>query len=1066
VKYRLGIDIGVNSLGRCILRLDGDGRPSGIADLGVRLFQDGRDPQKGTSLAVDRRVARSMRRRRDRYLLRRADLMDALVRHGLMPTDEGERKRLESLDPYALRARGLDERLTPHELGRAVFHLGQRRGFKSNRKVDKADDKDAGKIKSAISRLRERMSAEGARTIGEYLHRRHELREPVRTRLQGEGAQAEYAFYPQRELIEDEFDRLWTKQTEFHPALTPAARDEIRSILFRQRPLRPVDPGRCTLDPSEQRAPAALPIAQDFRIWQELANLRTVEAGFKELGLTREQREKVYGELERKPKVTFDRMRRLLKLESSIRFNLESEKRDHLKGHETNVALAKLGRFGAAWWGLDQARRVAVVETLLAEPDPTRLIVTARSDWGLDEASAISVSDARLPEGYVRLGRSALSKVVPILRDQGLGYADAVLEAGYHHSDFRPGEQLDELPYYGKALERHVAFGTGDPADPEERRHGRIANPTVHIGLNQLRRLVNEAIDTYGPPAEIVVELARDLKRSLKEKQRIQKEQAANQGKNDQRRTKLAELGIPDGGENRLRLRLWEELAPEPHDRKCVYTGRPISISMLFNGEIDIDHVLPFRLTFDDSPANKIVCCVEANRRKARRTPFEAFGHTPEWQAILARAESLPKHKRWRFAADALERLKLRDGGDLPAEAMADLQLGNGFLARHLIDTQYLARVTREYLGHVCDPDRVWVVPGRLTALLRWKWGLNDLLPDANYANPADEKNRKDHRHHAIDAFVVGMTDRATLQQVARASEEARGRVIDDMPEPWTGFRDELRTRLNAAVISLRPDHGEGGRLHEETAYGLVSDPEKEEGANLVYRKPFVGLNENEIDRIRDRDLRRLVQAHVAAAKQANGGSLSGGALKQALADFSRTDELYRNIRHVRLLKTESSDGLALIRDPRNGGIYKAVAMGENWCVDFYEQPGGEWMPVPITVFAANQPSGVEETVNRLRAERVLHPTARKIMRLHKGDFVKLDHQGVERVMRVVRISPSNNVLYLAEHHEAGDLQGRHKDADDPFRWFFCNMNQLLERKARRVTVDILGRVRDPGPPQ
>jgi len=124
VPYRLGIDIGTNSLGWCALDLDREGRPKGIRKIGVRIFSDGRDP-RGTSLAVDRRMARGARRRRDRFVDRRADLMKALIRHGLMPAGPAERKALEALDPYELRARGLDELLNPHHFGRAIFHLNQ-----------------------------------------------------------------------------------------------------------------------------------------------------------------------------------------------------------------------------------------------------------------------------------------------------------------------------------------------------------------------------------------------------------------------------------------------------------------------------------------------------------------------------------------------------------------------------------------------------------------------------------------------------------------------------------------------------------------------------------------------------------------------------------------------------------------------------------------------------------------------------------------------------------------------------------------------------------------------------
>lgn len=1045
--YRLGIDIGVNSLGWCAFKLDPSGEPDGILDLGVRLFTDGRDPKRGTSLAVDRRLARSMRRRRDRYLLRRSDLMNVLVLHGLMPADMAERKKLEILDPYELRAKGLDEKLPLYHFGRAIFQLNQRRGFKSNRKTDKGKDDDKGKIKSAVSRLQKAMEETGARTLGEYLYRRHVERKPIRARLRGEGANAEYELYPQRAMLEVEFNLLWAAQKKFHPDIKDEAREKIRNVLFRQRPLRPVDPGKCALDSTDPRAPVALPVAQDFRIWQELANLKIVEPDFSSRVLTPEQREKLYAELERKEKVKFGRMRKALKLDSLTRFNLESEKRDQLLGHKTNVEMARDARFGKAWWSLDAARRAEIVETLLEEIDEEKLLLTAEDEWGLTPEAAQAVVDASLPDGYARLGRKALAKIVPIIRDQGLTYAEAAKEADYHHSDFRPGDLLDELPYYGQALERHVAFGNGEPTASDEKRYGRIANPTVHIGLNQLRRMINACIAKHGRPAQIVVEVARELKLSGKQKEEIEKDQAGNQKKNDDRRAKLTELGLPDSGENRMRLRLWEELAKEPHDRKCVYTGAPISVAMLFDGQVDIDHIIPFRLCLDDGAANKIVCLARANRQKARQTPFEAFGHTPEWPAILGRAESLPKNKRWRFAADALERLKLEYREGLPAEVVADMELGKGFLARHLTDTQYLSRLTREYLSHVCDTNRVWVIPGRLTAMLRGKWGLNSILSDSNL------KNRSDHRHHAIDAAVIGLTDRALLQKIARANEESRQRLIDDMPEPWEGFRDELRDKLQETVVSVRPDHGKGGRLHEETAYGLVKAPAAEDGHNLVFRKGFIGLNENEIERIRDRNLRARVQAHVAVAKKESGGDLSAAQLKQALARFSETNDLFKGIRHVRLLKSEKD--VIRIQDKHNGNIYKALVPGENHHLDIFEQPDGSWVAEPASVFAANQ----KNAPSRLKA----HPASRLVMRLHKGDFLKLEHEGVDRVMRVIRLQPSSNNIRLVEHHQGGDFEERHKDKDDPFRWFFADIGKLKSRRARKIHLDVLGNIHDPG---
>ena len=104
---RLGLDIGTNSIGWCLIEYDEveDGKPidKAIVDIGVRIFSDGRDPKSGASLAVDRRDARAMRRRRDRYLRRRSALLKALVAHGLMPADADEAKLIAERDPYPLR---------------------------------------------------------------------------------------------------------------------------------------------------------------------------------------------------------------------------------------------------------------------------------------------------------------------------------------------------------------------------------------------------------------------------------------------------------------------------------------------------------------------------------------------------------------------------------------------------------------------------------------------------------------------------------------------------------------------------------------------------------------------------------------------------------------------------------------------------------------------------------------------------------------------------------------------------------------------------------------------------
>ncbi len=1030
-RYRLGLDLGSNSVGWFMVWLDGAGEPIGLGPGGVRIFPDGRDPKSKESNAKDRRVARGMRRRRDRYLRRRSQLLEALARHGLMPPAGPARKALEAIDPYGVRAAALDGPQPLHHLGRALFHLDQRRGFQSNRKSDPADN-ESGLIRAAVARLEEAMAAAGSRTLGEFLHRRRLAGKAVRARLQGAGKDAAYDFYPARALVAAEFDALWAAQAPHHPEMTAAAWEAIRHIIFFQRPLRTPPVGKCALSPAQSpddaegfRCPRAHPLAQRFRIWQEVRNLRIEQAGEATRPLTRAEGDRIALALFAAKAISFDKMRSLLKLPPEARFNLESDKRNHLKGDETAARLGGAKLYGKAWYGFPLDRQCALVERLLEAEDEDALVAWLAAETGIDQETAARVAGTLLPDGHARLGLRALRRVLPHLAE-GLPYDKACAAAGFDHAQGPTGEVVDRLPYYGAWLKDDVV-GTGDPKDPPEQRFGRLPNPTVHIGLGQLRRLVNALVDRYGPPAQVVVEMTRSFKLSPDELAKVEKEQATNQARNDRRRADLQALGLPDTRQNLLKLRLWEELNPgDPLDRCCPYTGEKISREKLLSEEVDIDHLIPFQVSLDDSAANKIVCLSRANRHKGKRTPYQAFGQDPAWEAIAARAANLPKGKRWRFAPDALERFKEQDG----------------FLGRQLNETGWLARMAKSYLSALTGPYQTWVIPGRLTAIIRGKWGLNPLLPDHNFT---DAKNRADHRHHALDALVAALTDRALLQKMARAYDEERERIA--VPLPWPSLRDELIAWRDRMTVSHKAEHGTGGRLHEDTAYGLVKDPAAE-GANLVYRKAFTALRESEIGRIRDRRLRDMVAAHWAEAKS------RGQKIDQALATFAATVDdphVSRGIRHVRLLKPEKPDYLVPITAAGGGDPYKAYAAGENAFIDILEAADGKWLGEATTVFKVNDPTYCPAWQG--------DPALRFVMRLHKGDLLRLERDGRAEIMVVRRLEPSASRVRLAGHADGGNLDRRHDNPDDPFRWLMPSYGTLKAMGAERVRVDAIGRV-------
>ncbi|MGD0190994.1 MAG: type II CRISPR RNA-guided endonuclease Cas9 [Rhizomicrobium sp.] len=1037
-KYRLGIDVGSNSLGWFVVWLSDQGEPTGLGPGGVRIYPDGRDPQSKTSNAVDRRVARGARRRRDRYLKRRTSLMSLLIAHGLMPKEEAPRKALENLDPYELRAKALDDKLPPHHVGRALFHLNQRRGFLSNRKTEKGD-KESGTIKQAATKLQEAMQTSGARTLGEFFFWRHRARKSVRARNTSTGTKAEYDFYPTRQLLLDEFEAIWNAQARHHPSITQAAHDAIHHAIFYQRPLKQPPVGKCSLDPASSnddlegfRCPWAHPLAQRFRIWQEVRNLAIMETGRPSKHLLKEDGDKIAFALLQNNKFSFDKMRTLLKLPEEAKFNLESEKRKELLGDETTAKLSGKSLFGKVWRSFSLDRQIEIVDRLLDEADEETLIawLIARTQIGADTAGRIAT--AFLPDSHCRLGLRAIRNILPHM-ETGMNYPDAAKAAGYDHAQLPTGELSanGRLPYYGEWLQNDV-IGSGDERDTNDKRWGRFPNPTVHIGLGQLRRVVNALIGEHGAPAEITVEMTRAFKLSPKKLAEVESEQVDNQRKNDKRAEEIRKLGQQVNARNLLKLRLWEEQNPhDPLDRRCPYTGEVINIARLLSDEVDVDHLIPFSDSWDDSAANKVVCMRYSNRDKGNRTPFEAFGNSKgapyDWEAISLRAAALPKSKRWRFEPGARERF----------------EKSGGFQARQLNETGWLARVATHYFAAVCDPYAVHVLPGKLTAMIRGKWGLNDLLPDHNYS---DTKNRKDHRHHAIDALVAALTDRKLLHRMSSAYDDERQKI--EIPLPWPTLRDDLDSKLKAMTVSHKPDHGVEGQLHEDTAYGEIDDPDKEDGANLVYRKGFLALNEREIGRIRDRRLRSLVQAHVEQEKR------EGKDLKAALQSFSERKNipgLPNGIRHVRLTKAEKPEYLVPISD-KFSNAYKAYSAGENAFVDILESADGKWVAAAMSVFRANQ--------NDLRPDWQNSASgARFVMRVFKGDMLRVDHDGKSKIVKIVRLSPSNNVLYLVAHNEAGNFQERHDDKDDPFRWIFANFDRLREWNAERVRVDELGRV-------
>ena len=1031
MQYRLSLDVGTNSLGWWIWQLDADGQVVDALDGGVRVYSDGRNPKDKTSLATNRRMARGQRRNRDRALNRKTRLMHELRALGLMPADADARKEMEGRDPYFLRRKALDSPLRPFEMGRALLHLNQRRGFRSNRKA--VDAEKTGKVLDDITQLDLAMQDSKARTLGEFLHQRRKDGLPARSK-------ADVGLYAARKHYADEFAAIRAVQSP-HQMLTDADWDKLHRTIFHQRDLKPVDPGRCTLLPHEQRAASARPLSQWFRILQEIDNLVLLSPMGEDRRLAQDERVAVAELCFGQGRVTFDALRQKLGVGDSTKFNLESDRRTALKGDETAACLAKKKHFGPRWWQFTPARQDEIVEMLLddqkSDDEIRRLAI---QDWGLSEAAANAILGADLPRGYGRLSCEAMRRIVDGM-ESGLSSYEAKAAAfpeQHSHGEGARRQLLPKLPHYPEApgLERYLDGGSAAGDDVFDR-IGRISNPTVHVGLNQVRRLVNAVMDEYGRPASVVVELGRDLKNSQSERKAIEKRQRDAMKEKARREKTIISTGHTPTPDLLRKMRLWEEQGPVT-SRHCPYCLRQIGMGMLIRGEVEVDHILPFSRTLDDSMANKVVCCRSCNRVKNNRSPAEAYSSSDLYPKIMQSANDLPRNKRWRFQLNAMERFQSDE---------------RDFLDRQLNETRYLARVTKTYLEAICP--NVYVTPGRLTALLRRAWGLNGTLGKGRGG-----KNRDDHRHHALDAAVIGLIDRGMLQAVSAASGQGvGGRLLENVPRPpkCPHLRERVEQVLQNMTVWHKPDHitpgrisGTSGALHNDTAYGVVTGPDQDGRHVVVHRKLLKDLKSHaDIGKVANDDLKNRILQVWSAEKSSNPNCKWGDFADKAAQPGVLTASGVKSVR-----VHEKMSGLIPIRN-REGKVYKAYKPDGNAFMDIVRLPDGKWKAETVTVFDANQKGFVPQWRNDCGKDAL-------VMRLHVNDVVAIGTGPERRILRVVKMSRQN--IVCADVCEGGSLKQRHKDAGDMFKYVVRAVNAMRKMGLRRVGINDLGHISDPGP--
>ncbi|MCL2069830.1 MAG: type II CRISPR RNA-guided endonuclease Cas9 [Treponema sp.] len=1084
--YRLALDLGTNSIGWTALELKTDSKAKSpaltgkILDIGVRIYTDGREAQKGTPLNEARRNARQMRRQRDRKIRRKKAMLKFLVNNKLMPFDREEQQVIARLDPYALRAAALERKLKPFELGRILMQFSIRRGFKSGRKGQQSEN--TSEREGMLGGIQYLESELQGLTLGQWLLEQRVAGKPVRFKARLEKSKATYPFFPSREMYEHEFAGIRNKQEKYFKEINW---DRLHWLIFFQRPLKRPERGRCQFYTEEDRGYRAFVSAHRFRILQEINNLRYYNEKNIEEKIPVELKLKLFEALNSQKSLTFNKIRKLLGKNYTGSFNLEDSKRSELKGNETSVDFRKPEFFGQLWDELEIRKQDEIIEELMIEDDE-KVISDMLKILGLSNEQIKKISGHHFPVGTTMLSSRFMIECSDIMLKEWLSPYKAIEKMGLHHSKGEKREIGRSLPYYGKILVGQVSGAKGENYEGkkgehfysiEEKRYGRIANPTVHIAMNQLRKLVNALIRRYGNPDQIVIEVNRELKQSKARKDEILREQAKNQKANERIRNELTELGLLKiSSEDIKKYKLWEELASEGIARRCPYCGKTISAKQLITGTVEIDHILPYSRTLLNSRDNLTVAHRECNQKKKDYSPFEAFGNNPkgfDWDKIIELTAKLPFNKRRKFYPDAMKHFRDEEGG---------------FIDRQITDTAYLSKAGKDYLSAICDSKAIWVSTGRLTAMLRGFWGFNTLL---NRGHDTWFKNRSDHRHHALDALVIGLCDRRIIAEAARINS---GRLYGEINAPPCPIkRQDIEERLKSIIVSYKVDRGKEGKLYAETALAKHSYLEQIGPADLeekeinrivpktiqeditllvkkesfrkakvlikskykylrvfrdkwVTRAPLTSLSERDLTNISDPVIRTEILEFVESHPPK-----SGQKLQDVLAQFSEEKKIYS----IRFFHKDQVP--VHIEDNFN----KAYMPSDYYKVDIWRIPqqNGKYKYEGVFI---SRPEAMRQLSRRHE-----HPAAKLIVSLCKNDIIHLSKKTDQEFCRIAGFSTTQNKIDIRPLYASDTIAAWKKDThinlcssfwpSEIEGQYFKSINALFnefEIKLVKITVD------------
>lgn len=824
--YRLGLDVGIKSVGWCVLECDENGEPIQINALNSRIFDAAEQPKTGASLAEPRRNARGLRRRIRRKSFRLERIRKLFSENGIELFETQDdliclKDEYKNLDVVKLRADALDKKLTEAEFARVLYSLARHRGFKSNKR-EGAKDSDEGKLLSSIRESEEEMRESGMRTRGEQLYKKYLMEgKPVHNKG------GDYSMCVSRDILVKEIELLFEKQKEFgNNFATDKNKEKYLDIFLSQRNFDE-GPGKgsqytgshdvkkCEIYRDEDVAAKGTYTSEWATIYQKINNLSIICGGDRRR-LSNEERQIAVELAKKVDKVSYKAFRKAIKLDDDYRFsalNYSEKKKSDKKKNEgesksdvveindvvDSLACEDKGEFITAKnsnkivkalndnlkCDIELIDEIAEICTKYKSENLFRnAIAESRIIGGrLDEETIEKLSKIDM-KGYGHLSLHVLREILPYL-EEGMVYSDAMQKAGHNHSEHN--------------FEKQKFLGTKEVYNAI----GGVTSPVVKRALSQTVKVIDAVIRQYGSPYAINIELARDMSMTKDERDKLKKENDARAAKNEAIRENIAKLNAMPNSTNVLKYKLYEE-----QDHKCAYSMETLDITHLFeDGYYEIDHIIPYSRSFDDSFNNKVLVLKRENQNKRNSTPVEYFERIGrDYDEVLAFWKAVYQ-KRNRKKLEFLQKKEINES-EWKNRALNDTRYASRMLANLIKDYLLFDEKSKDKYG------RVETVKGAITSYLRRFWGVQKIREDGD-------------KHHAVDAAIIACVTPKTKNKIERYNQIKESRkmrngqyVLEDgeicdsdyydknshlvLPYPYKEFINELDARVMDETVLMR----------------------------------------------------------------------------------------------------------------------------------------------------------------------------------------------------------------------------------------------------------------------